>query len=64
VAGSPRKHSRRANPFPPVTQYGVIRRHLASPSVGEADSKTAVFVWIAHEQAPSVTAGVESARPD
>ena len=35
-----------------------------SPSVGEADSKTAVFAWIEHEQAPSVKAAVESARPD
>ena len=35
-----------------------------SLSVGEADSKTAVFAWIEHEQAPSVKAAVESARPD
>ncbi len=42
----------------------MIRRHLASPSVGQADPKTAVFVWIAHEQAPSAMAAVESARPE
>ena len=35
-----------------------------SPSVGQADSNTADFVPIAHEQAPSVMATVESARPD
>jgi hypothetical protein len=35
-----------------------------SPSVGEANSKTAVFAWIEHEHAPYVMAAVESARPD
>src|SRR3954464_12091877 len=61
AAGSPGKHSNARTRFPPVTQRGVISGCLASPSVGEADSKTAVFVWIAHEQAPAVMAGVESA---
>ena len=50
--------------FPPVTQRPVTRGHFPSPSVGEADSKTAVFVWIAHEQAPSVMVGFESDRPE
>jgi hypothetical protein len=58
------KHSSLRTRFPSVTQPGVTSGHLASPSVGEADSKTAIFVPIAHEQAPSVTAAVESARPD
>jgi hypothetical protein len=47
-----------------LTVEVVISGYLASPSVGEADSKTAVFVWIEHEQAPPVMAAVESAHPD
>jgi hypothetical protein len=58
------KHTRRTSRFPPVTQPDVTSGYLTSPSVGKADSKTAIFVWIAHEQAPSVLAAVESARPD
>ena len=64
VAGSPGKHSSVRIRFPPVTQHPVTRRHLGSPSIGEADPIAAVFVWIEHEQAPSVMAAVESARPD
>lgn len=50
--------------FPPVTQHHATTLHLAPPSVRADSSKAAVSLPIAREQAPSVMATVESARPD